>query len=135
MSETVDPLAERVARAVSADRGLPCGVTALRDHFLTEASAKAYVEWLNHPVTKLFRGAVQDLMMNGPSYGIVTDAYPVHHGMTVAFSAVVQLLDNPGLIVRGMFSLKEGQRPPVSPGEPAQTFDTSPDDVLDEMEK
>lgn len=129
----VDPKGERIAKAVEADRGLPVGVTAFRNAFAQEASAKAYSEWLNHPVTRLFRGAVQDLLMNAPAYGISTDMLPVHHGMTVAFATVAQLLENPGLVLPGMFTLKDGQSAPKPLSEIDDGYSVSPDDALDTM--
>lgn len=131
----VDPKADRVAGALGADGTQPVGVAALRGAFRTEASAKAYSEWTAHPVTKLFRGAVQDLLMNGPSYGVGADMLPVHHGMTVAFAVVAQLLDNPGLVIPGMFASKDGAEKHRTLSEIDDGYSVSPDDALDNMEE
>lgn len=127
----VDITSNRVAGALASDRGLPVGLNAFRTAFVQETSAKAYSDWVNHSVTKLFRGAVQDLLVNGPSYGIGSDSIPVHYGMTLAFSVVSQLLENPSLVVPGMFSLKDGQSAPVPLSDIPDDYGTSIDEELD----
>ena len=127
----IDITSNRVAGALASDRNLPVGVNAFRAAFVQEASAKAYSDWVNHPVTKLFRGAVQDLLVNGPSHGVGSDSIPVHYGMTLAFSVVAQLLDNPGLVVPGMFSLKDGQTAPVPLSDIPDDYGTSIEEELD----
>lgn len=127
----VDPKTERIGNALDTDRGLPVGVNAFRAAFMQETSAKAFSEWANNPITKLFRGAVQDLLVNGPSHGIGSDSIPVHYGMTVAFSVVAQLFDNPGLVIPGMFSLKDGQPAPVPLSDIPDDYGTSIEDELD----
>ena len=124
MSAYVNSIADRLNGAGLASRG---GVLEFIRQFGSADSRKAFDEWANHPVTVLVRRVVQDLAVNGPSYGVGTDMIPVHHGMTVAFGIMQQILDDPSLVFPTMFT-GIGDVAAGTGSLPAETFDAPPDE-------
>lgn len=126
----VDPVHDRVALAEGSGSGGRAGIGRFR-HMLRYADAeKSYDEWRRNPITQLVRGVVQELLLNSPRAGFSTDSLPVHHGMTLAFGIVAQLIDDPRLIVPGTFSAKAED--PGSPHGVPENYTTSLDDALDQ---
>ena len=124
MANPVDPLGERIALAATADGGL----AAFRRNLRYAAAEKSYDEWRKHPITKLFAGTVQDMLLNNARLGFTTDSLLVHHGMTLAFAFVSQLLDNPRAAVPGVFDLPDGST--EGRKEVAEDYAVSPDEAL-----
>ena len=124
MADPVDPLCERVALAAMADSGL----AAYRRNLRYATAEKSYDEWRKHPITKLFAGVVQDMLLNNARLGFATDSLLVHHGMTLAFAFVSQLLDNPRTAVPGVFGLQDGSTEVGK--EVAEDYTVSPDEAL-----
>lgn len=124
MPAYVNPTADRLNGTGLASRG---GVLEFIRQFGSTDSRKAFDEWANHPVTRLVRRVVQDLTVNGPSYGVGTDMIPVHHGMTVAFGIVHQIMDDPSLVFPTVFT-GIGDAAAGAVGLPAETFDAPPDE-------
>lgn len=128
MAEAVDPLAERVALAVTgpADQ-TAAGYTRFRMALAGQSARGAFEAWRDNQVTKLVRDVVRDLALHSARLGFPTDSLLVHHGMTLAFTYVQQLMEDPSLIIPGVFSLSDEGKPSQTPEE---NYETPPDGAV-----
>jgi len=106
------------------------GVAELRRMFPSLASAKAYKEWAEHPITKLVRAALMDMAINGLPLRQDADAIAVQHGLTLGLGAAAQMLEDAALVIPGMFGARNAS---VNPSALSETFSVDPHAALDNM--
>lgn len=106
------------------------GVAALRRQFADRESAQAFLEWADHPVTKLVRRALSDMAMNGPAGAGSCESFAVQYGVTLGLGVAAQMLEDASLVVSGMFG--SGRRA-VSASDLNTPFSVSASEALDRM--
>ena len=78
------------------------GVDALREFYSPAAMASAHYEWRTLPITMKMLRALRDLAMSCPPVVSPNDA-SVQYGISMGLSMAANLLDDPALVVKGLF--------------------------------
>lgn len=113
-----EPAAARVA-ASGRTGAFGCGgVEDLRRFYAPQAMASVHYNWRTLPVTVKMIRALRDLALSHPPVAAPLDS-PVQYGMTVGLSMAADLLDDPSLVLRGLF----GEAPAADETLPPETFD------------
>lgn len=113
-----NPAAARVASSGRVGAFGVGGVEDLRRFYAPAPMASAHYDWRTLPVTVKMIRALRDLALSHPPVAAPADN-AVQHGITIGLSLAADLLDDPALVLGGLFGA------PV-PGEtpaPEETFD------------
>lgn len=123
------PAVVRLDSSAPDGYNVPSGVTAFRERFVPLDSALTFKEWSELPVTRLVRGALQSLVLSGPTSVASSDA-AVQYGVTSGLTLALQLLTDPSIVYPELFTgvVKPEARAPLEP-----TYSTSAHDALDSM--
>ena len=114
------PVETRIAAAGRAGAFGIGGLEDFRRFFSSEPMASVHYEWRTLPVTAKVVRALRDLAMSHPAMPrLATSDVAVQYGITVGLSLAADLLDDPALIVPGLF----GTKPPEEAASPAETFE------------
>lgn len=110
----------RIASAGKVGKFGVGGLADFRSFYSTEASASAYYDWRAKPETTKAIRALRDLATSHPSVtGLSTGDIAVQYGITLGLSLAANLLDDPALVVRGLF----GEKPSMAMTPLAESFD------------
>lgn len=121
------PLDVRIASAGRTGKFGVGGLADFRNYYATEQSAAVYHTWRERPETVKAVRALRDLATSHPSVtGLSTADVAVQYGITLGLSLAANLIDDPALVVRGLF----GERPPEVMPPLAESFD-EPTDTLE----
>lgn len=100
------------------------GLQRLKDTLGRPNMASVFETWRSQPFTQIIASAVMDLILNQPSSpGMTVDSCAVQYGVTQGLTLAYQLMQDPSVVVPGVFS--HGAE-----NQPVETFDTAPDEEL-----
>jgi len=96
----------RVTLARSVSRGTFAfnGAEAFASRFSSEKSLNDFVAWRDHPVTRLYLGALRALAFTPPPMYISKDSVEVQYGMQSGVELAAMLADDPTSIYPDMFT-------------------------------
>lgn len=116
-------------RLASAGRVGAFGIGGLEDFrrfFAPQPMVTAHYDWRTLPITVKTIRALRDLATSHPAMpSLTTQDVAVQYGITLGLSMAADLMDDPALIVPGLF----GAPVPSEPKAPVETFD-EPQDIV-----
>lgn len=113
-----EPVSARVSAAGRTGAFGAGGIADLRRFYAPRAMASVHYDWRTLPVTVKMIRALRDLALSHPPVLAPVDN-SVQYGITVGLSMAADLLDDPSLVLRGLF----GERTPDDGAMPEETFD------------
>lgn len=115
----MSPIQERVERVRDTEGVFVTpGLTRLQQRLSNQDSVGLFQTWADDPTTKLVAEALKDMALNGTPMMPHSDTL-VQYGVTVGLSLAVQMMEDPSLVVPGLF----GTRLSKCGGPPEMTFD------------
>ena len=100
------------------------GLEDLRRFYAAEPMASAHYEWRTLPITVKIIRALRDLATSHPAMpALATQDVAVQYGITLGLSMAADLMDDPALIVPGLFGVK----PSKALAAPTPTYDEPQD--------
>lgn len=113
-----DPVGDRVAASGRVGAFGIGGVEDLRRFYRPAAMAAAHYDWRTLPVSVKMIRALRDLALSLPHTAAPADT-AVQYGMTLGLTLAANLLDDPALVLRGLF----GEAKPEERDMPEETFE------------
>lgn len=122
------PAKERLNAVGPGGYIVPSGLAALRDVLARPGVIATFDTWKGQQLTRLVAGAIRDLIMNQPTAKSSSENIAVQFGITQGLELAYQLLQDPSIILPGVFG--SGTQP-GAPGVrlPQENFDTPADGV------
>lgn len=118
------PVQTRVAAAGRIGTFGLGGLEDFRRFFSRPELSSAHYEWRTLPITVKVIRALRDLVTSHPAMpSLQTQDVAVQYGLTLGLSLAADLMDDPSLVLPGLFGAKTEQ-----PAEPVETFE-EPQDI------
>jgi len=93
-----------LARSVSRGSFALNGAEAFASRFQSEKSLGDYVAWRDHPVTRLYLGALRSLAFTPPPLYVSRDSVEMQYGMQAGIELAAMLADDPTSVYPDMFT-------------------------------